>query len=85
MYYLRWNTIFTLPDLSADDALRCYMTLSLWHDSFQRGETKLGNSALIHFLVRHSFPCIECRCVFDLLHSNVILSGVVRNPEALRK
>ena len=44
MYYLRWNTVFSLPDLSSEDATRCYMTLSLWQDSFQRDETKLGNS-----------------------------------------
>lgn len=39
---LRWNAVFTCPDLGVDEAARSHLNLALWQDSFQRGEIKMG-------------------------------------------
>lgn len=55
---LRWNAIFTCPDLTLDEAARSQLSLSLWEDSFQRGEIKLGKERLNN--VCFAFSCLCC-------------------------
>ena len=44
---LRWNAVFTCPDLTMDEAARSHVSLALWQESFQRGEMKMGERTVV--------------------------------------
>ncbi|XP_045028997.1 uncharacterized protein LOC116921958 isoform X2 [Daphnia magna] len=43
-YDLCWNSLFTCSDLTAEEVSRSQLTLSLWGDSFQKGEIKIADT-----------------------------------------
>ena len=49
-YGLRWNSFFTCSDMTTEEVSRSQLTLSLWADYFQRGETKLGEPCVVSIL-----------------------------------
>lgn len=54
---VRWNAVFTCQDLTAEEAAGSHLCLSLWEDSFQRGEIKLGKTGFYFYIeslnIRH--------------------------------